>query len=1182
MSDPGPGLTFNGLLKNRGSGGGGLTFNNNPLGAPSAPGVPAGGSGAMDALLARGGGASAPAAPAAQPSRGGILGFLGRAASGLVNAVKGAPTGIGRLAQDVGTAGGRGLENVANDVGYAATLGHMGGYDTRHLGGSEETPNFTSPGSSTSIINTNPHALGQAIAKYPSLEGIRAGYVKSGEEIAHPTQLAHDLYTDPTGTVLNTAANILPFLHGASVAAEGSRLGELAGKATEGAHAVAMAPLRPFISAGGAVGDLVGGTSAGAKLAAVGDRISQAAANSKAGALVHGLGLEARAPIDDLARENQRIVGSIKASPDEFAAAVLRAQGHAPLLEQLAAHPEAQPVVDNLLKNLGSAEGKAPSMEAARLAVVPNENVIAAEHALRDVSANRTQLGMNMGLVSPDQLTPAPRQAVIEDLTKQPAAIAERTAKVAELLRARADNAATRAAQPVEVPLENGGIPSLLSAHEASLRANEAAVNAGTRAETALNKAENARVKPTYTEAMNGQLPTDNPRNTIDMLRQAHARLAAGEEPTTPLEKTLARQQAVEGRATAANETVGEKGEKVISTYVGRGKAAGLVEGTRQGEANIHERLARIAERRASAAADRLDQVRAQAEDSLKAAPAAHRTPLAAVRSVMGDLSAEAEKDPSAADHLTQIAKDLEPMSHLKFWADQEQQPAHIIQPKTAQIARAIRGESSGNPVGGAAVKRPGETFERKGFSTFYDQKGQANLERTRLLEKAHNAVIAKVDSTVGKSAADVLGADTKGLKGEQLYKAMKAEGYEAWNPKNPQVRGALATPQTVDATTRWLPKPVLTELTRTFAQDEPKSLPDLAAKSVGRGIDKATRVLYRSTLGLSPHYALLRTVGNALMATVKGDVAPQDLISRAAEATRLIAHGEAPASYDRFLNDEVSQPGRFGRVTQAVPRFLDKAARTAVFLDQLDKNGGDYEKAVRAGNEAMGDYAGMSARERGVLGRVFPSYSWMKAVSQAAAKLGAEHPASVLWALHLGDVAAKNPQAFKQGPVAAEFNPLSIFTAGPSLVNPIVRAAVGAGTGFNLSKMKDVSRPPDQKQTGPLPAKDLAYFLSNQLPAGKLFNQSPLSGKDQDVARYDTGQLHLGPKGRTLPAYVPPSKTPLGTFGPYFRQFLANPQVPKANPAGTIAHAKAVKAADKRGKTYEREVKALGSRGIR
>lgn len=575
------------------------------------------------------------------------------------------------------------------------------------------------------------------------------------------------------------------------------------------------------------------------------------------------------------------------------------------------------------------------------------------------------------------------------------------------------------------------------------------------------------------------------------------------------------------------------------------------------------------------------------AED-LMAAPAKYRPSLAFSRDAIAALKEEAGKnpDPATAADLQRIAAEIEPFAHLAHFQEPGvEQPTHVIgthQADTNALEAGRTSISSGPQTGKFKAQRA--THQRTGNATNYTIAGQRQLEVENIRNAKHNEVIKTIDASHSVTPATVLGEHAAGMSGGQIAAAMKDAGYKSWEPSS-FLGGSNQVPiGKVTADTRFLPGALHDELNRQFRTvDHPQNKATLAMKAVGRGVDKATNTIYRGPLSLSPSYLARRAVGNAFMAHVNGDVPIRDFPRLAAQAVKAIHDGTAPAAFDEHLNDEVTRSKGPTAILQRPARVVDKMGRVMVYLSHAEK-GEDFEKAVRAGNEAMGDLSGLSPAERNIVSRVFPIYSWAKAVAAAGAKIGEHNPALALLALHIGHMAEQNPAGFPTGRSVSQLNPFDLFnTASGSLVNPVIRGAVGAGTGLNLSTMKPVTRPPDEKQTGPLGVNDLPYYLANQFPIGKLYEQSPLSGKDQEIARYNTGQPEVkASTGRPLTAYVPPTKTSLGEFGPYFSQFLGQPKAPAPNPSGEAAHQKALNSKAKAAAKYAREIATLKAQGIK
>lgn len=1195
-------------------------------------------------------------------SGGGILGWLGRVGSGALHAVEGVPAGVSQLGHDLGTAGARGLENVANDVAFAATLGHEGGYNEQHLGGAQETPNFSHPGSALgALVDTSPGSLARAVREYPSIEGARAGLVRSGMEVAHPTQLVHNYSTDPVGSLLNDAANVAIVggpvasgaLHGASVVADSAKLAraaEIADAASHAAGRVAASPLRPFVNAGGILGDLAARTAAGQAVADQAGKAVDAVRKSP-----RFQAMAARNTVDPLYTEHMLLdrgdkIGALEntvnpkaltGDPHEQAAGVLLAQhvfggtdeAGQPVAARFAAaleHPAARAAFDASWNARGELPDTfRPSADAAHLAmkaelgqlpVDQQARVQAVADALRAQDQTRTALEQTgygrigtMGPLHPENLVPEPRMGKVAELTAKEQTVADRTANAADVLRGRASRLGDAATREEQVARGNSGLGSVASqavdAHLAAERAMEAAAKGsdatGSIMGAGISPDDIGRGPSTLDQILGRPGPTEPPSG-MQMMLDARARVRAaaehdaaakaadqarvtprdptmpvrpGLESLTPAERALYHADEATAQATGKQEALGQAQDKAFETIAGRGKAAGTTEGIRTGQAQLADRLARVAENRAAKAADRLEAARAAATDSVQAAPAKYRPALQHTADVLSSMRDEAVKakdvgDAGSAAQLEKIAKDLEPLTKLDRFKGlpAEDQPAHLIGANNASVDRSVRDRNVVSNSRAAIERQTGSARERVGNATAYTVEGQKALELSRIQEQARNEYAKALDRQVATSADKVLGAD-HGLKGTDLFRAMQARGFEPWNPSGAltdKVNANLVTDKT-----RWLPKPVFDEVQRT-ASGLPK--PGLA----GRSLDAVTRAVYTSPLHLSPQYLLRKTVG-AAATMAANDMSLPDIIRAGGDAIRAIKEGEDPRALRGSLIGDGSK-GRFTNAIQAPAAAIDRFTRTAIYMDKLGK-GAEPAEALRLANRALGSFNTLSPFERDVVRRVFPVWSWAKNVAVTAARLGDDHPASVIWALHLGDMATKDgwkkPSSFEQ-----QLNPLSLFTIDPgSLVNPVIRGAFGVARGDNLTNGKPVSRPPTMPQTGTLLGHaspgQIAYYLGKQTPLGKILEQSPLSGLDQNAARYDTGDLRLV-HGRTLPAYIPATKTPIGTFGPELSTWLGLPADPKVNAQGQTAKAKTLARTTKTANTYVRQVAALRAKGER
>lgn len=705
-----------------------------------------------------------------------------------------------------------------------------------------------------------------------------------------------------------------------------------------------------------------------------------------------------------------------------------------------------------------------------------------------------------------------------------------------------------------------------------------------------------------------------------------------GYESLSRQEQALYREQVGQDYANRTANELKAAEDKVHQTMIDRGRAAGMEQGIRTGKAQVASGLATQAAGRAMRLTERYSAALDATLKDERTYPADVRRQVGIAKNMVDGLKSEVErsKDPTEIAHLTQVTSDLQKYADPQFYKGQTL--THIQGTNSADYNAMVKNgspPSGGGPRTGQFRGLKSENF-RKGITAAYTPEGVAKLENQFWNPRAANEFVRQLHNTMSSSVADIKGqipgfdqmnpeerwhaiTNLKDAAGNQLY--------EPWDPSSRFGNSLSPKVETLNDSTRVLPKPVFDTVTNLWQPAKIAGNKVAAAAEIGtRGFDRATQLLYRNVIANSPSYLLKRTIGDAAISVVKGDIPVKELVDHLNEVRKQINEGLSfkqkinpwaerntaaiPAGLKLGLNDDYTaltgDQGRLDRIAavmQRPARTIDLMFRTANYLHYMEQNpGADVAQGVRYGNEAMGSLHTLSPIEKNVLARLMPVYPWAKAVGAAAIKLGADHPAAVLWAMHLGELAANNPQ-FNPGYLAENLNPLGIFsnpTAAGSFLNPIARGAVGAVSGVNPGTLKPYAQPGGK--TGSLVPgigrpfnlhniQGLGYFAANQLPEGKLALQAPIPkiGLSQDVARYATGEIRTGGKGgQALPAYTPPTKTPLGRFGPYWRQFLGNPANPKPNASGTTALQKIQQKQSKAGAKRSGVIKALNARGVR
>lgn len=436
---------------------------------------------------------------------------------------------------------------------------------------------------------------------------------------------------------------------------------------------------------------------------------------------------------------------------------------------------------------------------------------------------------------------------------------------------------------------------------------------------------------------------------------------------------------------------------------------------------------------------------------------------------------------------------------------------------------------------------------------------------------------------------------------GEALTEAMHAKGYEPWNPMSD---GFVAKPASVTAETPWLPIGTA-EIVRKYSAPYD---PNLAL----RGLTRVNRAWKGVILPFSPKWHLGVALHNYVLAAGGMGILPGALTSRMGEAADMIRNGTMPrelgdislAGEDRAALGKGSREAR----TALGQKYLDVQAkgfkmnqwiratqRGAAYLEALDKarlTGIPEEQAVARAvweaNRTFGAFGELSPFERRVVAQVFPFYAWTKHVTQWAGRLAVDHPARMVWALHLGASWGDQDQLptwLKGGVPIGNYvlpfgfmNPLQATLSGggtpidstnsqlgfqnlASGLSPAITTAVAAGFGRNLDRpgwglnSADKASVDAYGREKPVPLInrpfEAAGFALNQVPlartAAALLPSVGIPGGYQGgpVLRFDTGQTRTRKKQP-----IPADHQRLGTLATQFVPAFPQANDPKQNAA--------------------------------
>jgi len=455
--------------------------------------------------------------------------------------------------------------------------------------------------------------------------------------------------------------------------------------------------------------------------------------------------------------------------------------------------------------------------------------------------------------------------------------------------------------------------------------------------------------------------------------------------------------------------------------------------------------------------------------------------------------------------------------------------------PATARLRQAKKLQSERQRTKGAlarSVKAQGEKFARE------------------TLDILHNEFRGNLQRQMGSKAGDEVRIE-KHVTGEEIARRLDEAGLVAWDPKT----GKLLDAADVDRNSAVLPKTLHEAVTKWTATKEP----GLAL----RIYDKATGGWKHTVLALSPRWHVGNIVGNAALATIGAGLSPAQVAKNVGEARRLVKAFEAgedvPAEHvsalQRLLAAGYHNPdlakvenaraiGRMINKSYHFNSYVDNVNRTMVYLAK-HKGGVSSEAAVAMALKAAGDFSKMTPFERNVVRRIIPFYAWQRHITRLSLSLPVEHPTRVIWTLHLAELQDQimpDPGAdneFNEGTVEiggkrlnvrALFPFTSSFWADPTYrgagyqVNPVLKTAIAATTGLNVSKgLKPVSgkfRGENPSGFGASPELmgiknpgALAQVVAQQFPQVSLARD--LKAGEVPV-RYDTGEPRKVGKGAT------------------------------------------------------------------
>lgn len=1055
---------------------------------------------------ASGGSAPPQVAQAGAPTKGGggLLHLVGKGLGQIGRATVGAGTGLLSLGEESAALGRGATANIINDL----TLGHT------HLGPASAQFDPSHPVASEKEV-------GATLNQYPTLDAMRAGYVRTGEEIAHPSRIVTNYSQNPGGAFLNDAANIASvaapvtgalgaFAEGAGAGAEGAGAGaEGAAKAAAATSKVAEAagkaanlptlPARLVAKGVGSLADMIpAGTDAATaekvslldKAKGLGTRVADTAAQRDAAATfaIKGIQIPGAVVAHNLRLTGEKLVNGVKGTPLEG--------------------------------------GLQPNEMGAVAATIRNEMGGFAPHVADAVTA---------GAITPEQADEI-RNRVFANNPKV---------------------GADQQISPTQAALAHQFAAGTLPADQAA------------RLSAATDLVHNEVLAPNQQAELDasGRLAAKNILGEDGMPRQAG--LHPGQLGNTPMESKVA--QMIQPLVDDLNRAQAEAFRAEAEGHAGALTAA-------------HAKVVELSQQ--------LAQARGAAEANPATAPSAWRPMIERSRSAVNAaqaMAAEAEKagDTASAAALRGVA-DRIPVTLGQHVAQGVFAPEHMIGERPGRGLGL--GTPKPSPLVGSATTQAMHVRSPENTLVASTPERLVKTYTSRRMQGIQNAHVLSVVEQAGTTPAKLLAAE--GSTGEmthaELLKAVESRGYRAVNPALPFTQGIITDPKMVGPDTPIVPAKLLDELNRR-TQPLFQRQPGTGTKAVPAGLkvlDKATAA-YRTSLHLSPAWALHRTATALFQAHVGADMSINDIIHYGTKAVSEMRGDTDLALGSRrtglYATDEPTsklgtlahKAGTVNRATRDAANWGENALKVAVALKKIQESGGrlDDTAAMTEATKLMGDYGNSAAWERELMGRAFPVYPWLKMVAKQVAHYGVDHPQRAAFMLHLGNISAAATQQaglpnsqIGSVPLGGGndlnlqgLNPLSLFsgTAG-GFMNPMLKLGVEAATGGDPNTMSQLTRPggafggkqPTGRITNP---SELEYLALKNNPLGRV----ALGQFAPNVARYNTGEPYLGKSGPTVyPADTSVAGRVLSAAGLPINNYTPSPNAAKSAAATAKADA--------------------------
>lgn len=471
------------------------------------------------------------------------------------------------------------------------------------------------------------------------------------------------------------------------------------------------------------------------------------------------------------------------------------------------------------------------------------------------------------------------------------------------------------------------------------------------------------------------------------------------------------------------------------------------------------------------------------------AIPARFRSAAQAGQRQIGALLDMAEEHNRKRPHDGDVYIDMaeQTMSTLDQMVKAGFDPEHLIGGRPASTSSAA---TNARGAGLTQTKQRGERTRRSGLRQL-SQEAYARVEAHEAGVWVKNQRNAAIEQKIGTQARDLPEVT------EALADWAEAHNGEIMPPETLGKITAEAGWVAIDSAKRINPQTMLV----------PKQVADHLKGGdfniPGFGVlRRANQVFKTWVLPFSPKWQVGNVLGNVIQASVHGGISPVELVttmrriakyeggvrelwrqSGLPEWTRaeVANHGLTIDEYRLARGLEDAPPktivGKTARFSYRINEFVDNLTRSAVDLAALGK-GQSSDQALQTTIRSLGDYSRMSNFERKVIREVVPFYAWLRHSTIATLRLPIQSPARAAFLLHLSDVYSDPEMSAElltligsKVPIAGGL--LNLGTVSPltnvlelnpvdlgSNISPAIKATAGIVAGWDLNKMKPISRP--------------------------------------------------------------------------------------------------------------------------